>query len=87
MIFFADERRFSDPLLSLITMLVWMLGELEYADILYPVTQNNTQTKSKECKLINGTEVCEKTYNGEIEEIDDYLQFAGLDKLSNIKLT
>ena len=78
MIFFAGERRYSDPLLALVTMLVWMLGELEYADILYPNHENSTQTKVEECQ--NGT--CEKNWNGNIQVIDDYLQFAGKDKLS-----
>ena len=86
MIFFSGDRKYSDPFLSLVTMIVWMLGELEYADILFP---NYEVTKQKKIYIdINdGNEIneemcddnpnCMKRYVGEIETKDDYLQFSG----------
>ena len=87
MIFFSGDRKYSDPFLALVTMIVWMLGELEYADILFP---NDEVTKQKKIYIDRNDENeineemcdddldnCMKIYVGEIENKDDYLQFSG----------
>ena len=86
MIFFSGDRKYSDPFLALVTMIVWMLGELEYADILFPNDEVTRQKKiymdedgnemNEETCDIEGNS-CEKRYVGEIETVDDYLQFSG----------
>ena len=73
-IFFSDERVFDGFPIPLITMLVWMLGELEYADKLFPEDQHIDLIK-KRGKLDNGTEV--SNYIGELKSETTYLQFAG----------
>ena len=73
-IFFSEERVFDGFPIPLITMLVWMLGELEYADKLFPEDTILNLTKSKGT-LENGTEL--SSYYGKEESSEDYLQFSG----------
>ena len=69
-IFFSDERVFEGFPIPLITMLVWMLGELEYADKLFPEDVKQNLTKI-------GDEGEAKHYVGVEESEEGYLQFAG----------
>ena len=73
-IFFYEERVYEGFPIPLITMLVWMLGELEYADKLFPETTTLFLNKSK-IELENGTDI--SNYRGTQDSEDDYLQFAG----------
>ena len=72
-IFFSDERVFEGFPIPLVTMLVWMLGELEYADKLFP--EDVKLNLLKKVVELNGTN--EKHYTGIEESEDGYLQFAG----------
>ena len=73
-IFFSEERVFDGFPIPLITMLVWMLGELEYADKLFPEDSKINLTK-KRGKDDDGNEV--SNYIGVLESETEYLQFAG----------
>ena len=72
-IFFSEERVFDGFPIPLITMLVWMLGELEYADKLFPEDSKINLTKKHLDD--NGTDV--SNYIGVLESETEYLQFAG----------
>lgn len=69
-IFFSEERVFDGFPVPLITMLVWMLGELEYADKIFPEDVKQNLTKQ-------GDKGDEKHYVGTEESEEVYLQFAG----------
>ena len=73
-IFFSEERVFEGFPIPLITMLVWMLGELEYADKLFPEDTVINLKKNKEI-FDNGTEI--SNYVGESDSKKEFLQFAG----------
>ena len=73
-IFFSEERVFEGFPIPLITMLVWMLGELEYADKLFPEDTKLNLTKER---LTNedGDEISH--YVGIEDSEKGFLQFAG----------
>ena len=81
-IFFSDERVFEGFPIPLVTMLVWMLGELEYADKLFP--EDVKLNLLKKVVELNGTN--EKHYTGIEESENGYLQFAGKFFLKQEKL-
>ena len=72
-IFFSEERVFNGFPIPLITMLVWMLGELEYADKLFP--DESTINLTKRHFTDDGTELLH--YIGNEESEPQFLQFAG----------
>ena len=55
-------------------MLVWMTGELDYAEILYPKSENIHLVKERDHKE-------EPHYVGYSQKSNDSLQFAGVYKL------
>ena len=73
-IFFSEERVFEGFPIPLITMLVWMLGELEYADKLFPEDTVINLSKKKTTDE-NGTVL--SNYVGESDSEKEFLQFAG----------
>ena len=68
-IFFSEKRVFRGFPTSLITMLVLMLGELDYQDKLFPKNNLINLTKKKADGVVE--------YIGVSESEDDFLQFAG----------
>ena len=68
-IFFSEKRVFEGFPIPLITMLVLMLGELNYNDKLFPKNTFINLTKIKE----DG----KSEYIGVAESKDEFLQFAG----------
>ena len=68
-IFFSEKRVFEGFPIPLITMLVLMLGELNYNDKLFPENTFINLTKIKE----DG----KSEYIGVAESKDEFLQFAG----------
>ena len=70
-IIFSEERTFGNPI-PLITMLVMMLGELEYADKIFPET-----TRIVLRKKIEDIDDNIPTYIGESDDEKHFLQFSG----------
>ena len=73
-IFFSEERVFEGFPIPLITMLVWMLGELEYADKMFPEDTKLNLTKERLTDE-DGEEISH--YVGYDDSEEGYLQFAG----------
>ena len=78
MILLSTNRILQNFPIPLITMLVWMTGELDYAGILYPKTENIHLVRDR---TENQTD--QRHYIGYSQKSDDYLQFAGV---YNIKI-
>ena len=71
MILMSSKRIFRTFPISLITMLVWMTGELDYVDVLHP--------KKEEIHLLKHKDVNNQPhYVGDSQKTDDFLQFAGM---------
>ena len=71
MILMSTKRIFQNFPIPLITMLVWMTGELDYAEILYPKSENIHLVKERDHKE-------EPHYVGYSQKSNDSLQFAGV---------
>ena len=70
MILLSTKGIFQNFPISLITMLVWMTGELDYAALLYP--------KKKDIQLLKSRDSQDNPlYVGELQKTDDIMQFAG----------
>ena len=74
MILFSTEGIFQNFPVPLITMLVWMTGEMD-SNILYPKTTNINLLKERKWDETNLTR---PRYVGHSENSDDYLQFEGI---------
>ena len=73
MILMSTERIFQNFPISFITMLVWMTGELDYVDILYP--------KKEEIHLLKEKDAAnESHYVGDSQKTEDNMQFSGKGK-------
>ena len=70
MILMSTKRIFQNFPISVITMLVWMTGELDYVGILYPQNEEIHLLKHKD-------EDDEPHYVGHSQKTEDTLQFAG----------
>ena len=70
MILMSSKKIFLNFPISMITMLVWMTGELDYVDILYP--------KKEEIHLLKHKDDNDSHYYGDSQKTDDSLQFAGI---------
>ena len=73
MILLSTERIFQNFPISLITMLVWMTGELDYVDILYPKKEEIHLLKEKDADN-------ESHYVGDSQITKDNMQFSGKSK-------
>ena len=71
MILMSSKKIFLNFPTSLITMLVWMTGELDYVDVLYPKKEEIHLLKHKD-------EKDDPHYYGDSQKTDDILQFAGI---------
>ena len=65
MILMSTERIFQNFPISLFTMLVWMTGELDYVDILYPKKEKIHLLKEK------------PHYVGDSQKTEENMQFSG----------
>ena len=73
MILMSHERIFQNFPISLITMLVWMTGELDYVEFLYP--------KKEKIHLLKERDAQEQPhYVGDSQKTEDNLQFSGKSK-------
>ena len=77
MILMSTKRIFQNFPISLITMLVWMTGELDYVDILYPKKEEIHLEKEKD-------EKDQPHYVGDSQKTEDIMQFAGKIKYQNL---
>ena len=91
-IIFSEERTFAGFPIPLITMLVMMLGELEYVDKIFPQKTEIVLKKNKTLASTTSNNLKEdmfdkddyiSTYFGESEDHKDFLQFAGKNKNLN----
>ena len=77
MILMSTKRIFQNFPISVITMLVWMTGELDYVDILYPKKEEIHLEKEKD-------EKDQPHYVGDSQKTEDIMQFAGKIKYQNL---
>ena len=71
-IIFSEERTFGGFPIPLITMLVMMLGELEYVDKIFPETTRIVLRK-KNMSLMDLNEDLREDFTAEIEDEDDLI--------------
>ena len=70
MILMSTKRIFQNFPISVITMLVWMTGELDYVEVLYP--------KNEEIHLLKHKDSDDEShYVGHSQKTPDIMQFAG----------
>ena len=83
MILLSTNRILQNFPIPLITMLVWMTGELDYAGILYPKTENIHLVRDRSDIIdYKSNKTNQRNYIGYSRKSDDYLQFAGIYKTS-----
>ena len=76
MTLFSSEEIFKSFPVPLITMMVWMTGEVD-SDILHPTTKNIRLVKERPSNDPKNPEYHKPEYVGYSQESKDYLQFEG----------
>ena len=76
MTLFSSEEIFKSFPIPLITMMVWMTGEVD-SDILHPTTKNIRLVKERPTNDPKNPEYKKPEYVGYSQESKDYLQFEG----------